>query len=101
LTWLSPQTGGRVVAVVLVVVEVVLVVAVVDVMLVVVVGITQPLVPHASQQLTKVPTHAWPPFGATHRAALRLIPHDTVPLARVRQHVTAPACRTWTCRRTS
>jgi hypothetical protein len=73
----SPQTGGGVVVVVVVVV-------VVD-------GTVQPPVAsQASQQLATSPTHALPPRGARHVAALGLMLHLALPFAVVRQHVTAP-----------
>jgi len=52
---------------------------------------TQPSGPHASQQLGKLPTQALPPDGALHAAAWRLMLHVVLPLASVRQQVTAPA----------
>jgi hypothetical protein len=62
---------------------------VVDVV-VVVDGATQPLAVHASQQLAKTPTHADPPGGGWHCAAVRRTWHFVVPFALVRQQVTAP-----------
>jgi hypothetical protein len=44
-----------------------------------------------SQQLGMVPTHAEPPFGAVHLAALGFTTHFVLPLAVVRQQVTNPA----------
>jgi hypothetical protein len=44
----------------------------------------------ASQQLGQVPMTAVPPLGARHLAALFLTAHLTLPLAVVRQQVTAP-----------
>jgi hypothetical protein len=44
-----------------------------------------------SQQLGMVPTHAEPPFGALHLAALGFTAHFVLPLAVVRQQVTNPA----------
>ena len=55
---------------------------------VVVVLVGRPHEPHASQQLGAAPTHAVPPGGALHAAALRLMLHLAVPLASVRQQVT-------------
>ena len=52
---------------------------------------TQPPCSHASQQLGKFPTHALPPGGGLQELARRLILHVVLPLASVRQHVTAPA----------
>ncbi len=76
----SPQTGGGVVVVVVLVV----VVVVVD-------GTVQPpLASQASQQLATSPTHALPPRGARHVAALGLTLHLALPFAVVRQQVTAP-----------
>src|SRR5439155_347339 len=47
-----------------------------------------PPAPHASQQLGTWPTHAVPPCGALHSAALCLMLHFAVPRASVRQQVT-------------
>src|SRR5262245_52545344 len=58
--------------------------------IVVVVVVTQPPAPQASQQLVKLPTHAVPPTGARQCAASRLVLHF-VPVALVTQQVTAPA----------
>ena len=56
---------------------------------VVVVGPThEPPAPHASQQLGTWPTHAVPPCGALHSAALCLMLHFALPRASVRQQVT-------------
>src|SRR5262249_24920356 len=44
-----------------------------------------------SQQLGIVPTHAEPPLGAVHLAALGFTTHFVLPLAVVRQQVTNPA----------
>lgn len=66
------------------------VVLVVDVVVVVVVVVLQPPSPHASQQLATAPTQALPPWGATQRAALRLIEHNVLPELVVRQQVTKP-----------
>ena len=49
-----------------------------------------PPAPHASQQLGTWPTHAMPPGGASHPAALCLMLQLAVPLACVRQQVTKP-----------
>src|SRR5437762_1161191 len=49
-----------------------------------------PPAPHASQQLGTWPTHAMPPGGASHPAALCLMLQLAVPLACVRQPVTKP-----------
>ena len=57
---------------------------------VVVVAPTQPPASQLSQQLGVVPTHADPPIGAVHFAALDLIEHFVLPAAVVRQHVTKP-----------
>src|SRR5262245_66687696 len=57
---------------------------------VVVVAPTQPPASQLSQQLGTVPTHADPPMGAVHFAALDLIEHFVLPAADVRQHVTKP-----------
>src|SRR5579862_8988898 len=48
---------------------------------------------HASQQLSRTLTHALPPFGATHLAAVRLIAHERFPWRSVRQQVTKPGLR--------
>jgi hypothetical protein len=56
----------------------------------VVVGTTQPDCPQASQQLAKLPTQAWPPLGAAHRAVVLLSEHEVLPLALVRQQVLVP-----------
>ncbi len=45
---------------------------------------------HASQQLGCVPTQALPPFGAVQASAPFMTLHVVVPLASVRQQVTAP-----------
>jgi len=66
------------------------VVEVADDEVVVVVVVAQPPAVHASQQLATWPTHAEPPLGAAHFAELLLIEHFVVPLAVVRQQVTAP-----------
>ena len=47
-----------------------------------------PPAPHASQQLGTWPTHAMPPCGALHSAALCLMLHFASPRASVRQQVT-------------
>ena len=47
-----------------------------------------PPAPHASQQLGTWPTHAVPPCGALHSAALCLMLHFALPRASVRQQVT-------------
>jgi hypothetical protein len=60
-----------------------------DEVVVVVVVVAQPPAVHASQQLATWPTHAEPPLGAAHFAELLLIEHFVVPLAGVRQQVTA------------
>jgi hypothetical protein len=53
-------------------------------------GDAQPVAVHASQQLGCTPTHAVPPLGALHAAALLFVEHFvTVPF--VRQQVTKPA----------
>jgi hypothetical protein len=53
-------------------------------------GDAHPVAVHASQQLGCTPTHAVPPLGALHAAALLLVEHFvTVPF--VRQQVTKPA----------
>jgi hypothetical protein len=57
---------------------------------VVVVAPTQPPAVQLSQQLGTVPTHAEPPTGALHFAALDLREHFVLPVAVVRQHVTKP-----------
>lgn len=57
---------------------------------VVVVGGTHPPAPHASQQLVYAPTHALPPRGATHLAALERMAQLVSPFGDVRQHVTTP-----------
>ncbi len=46
--------------------------------------------PQESQQLVPLPTHAWPPLGALHLAALDLIEHFTLPRLSTRQQVTDP-----------
>jgi hypothetical protein len=77
----SPHAGGL------------LVVVVVLVVLVVVVGggtAHPPSASQASQQLDMSPTHALPPRGARHFAALGLTLHFVLPFAAVRQQVTAP-----------
>jgi hypothetical protein len=63
---------------------------VVVVVLVVVVVVTHPEAVHASQQLANSPTHAVPPCGGTHDAALFFVVHFVFPVAVVRQHVTNP-----------
>jgi hypothetical protein len=60
------------------------------VVVVVVVVVTHPELVQASQQLANAPTHAVPPLGGTHDAALFLIVHFVLPDAVVRQHVTNP-----------
>ena len=67
---------------------------VVDVMrgtVMVVVVAAQPPAAQLSQQLCIVPTHAEPPLGAVHLAALGFTTHFVLPLAVVRQQVTNPA----------
>ena len=56
----------------------------------VVVTPAQPPAVQLSQQLGTVPTHAEPPLGALHRAALGFSEHLVAPIAVVRQHVTTP-----------
>ena len=46
--------------------------------------------PHASQQLGTDPTHAVPPVGALHTAALLLVEHVVWPVRLVVQQVTKP-----------
>jgi hypothetical protein len=46
--------------------------------------------PHASQQLGTDPTNAVPPLGGLQAPALRLIEQVVLPMASVRQQVTAP-----------
>jgi hypothetical protein len=60
---------------------------------VVVVVVTPAQLPAAqlSQQLGAVPTHAEPPLGAMHFAALPFSEHLVLPFALVRQQVTEPA----------
>ncbi len=50
----------------------------------------QPPAPQASQQLVKTPVQTEPPDGARHLLASGLTPQLVLPLAVVRQHVTAP-----------
>jgi len=52
---------------------------------------TQPPCSHASQQLGNSPTQALPPRGGLQDPARRLMLHVVLPLASVRQQVTAPA----------
>src|SRR4051794_17551827 len=52
---------------------------------------TQPLGPHASQQLGNSPAHAVPPRGARQWSRSRLMWHEVTPRAVVRQQATAPA----------
>jgi hypothetical protein len=56
----------------------------------VVVTPAQPPAVQPSQQLGTVPTHAEPPLGALHRAALGLSEHLVAAVAVVRQQVTKP-----------
>src|SRR5262249_62135409 len=58
---------------------------------VVVVAPAQPTALQLSQQLGVVPTHAEPPLGAAHFAALDFTEHFVLPLPGVRKHVTKPA----------
>src|SRR5205823_3898545 len=58
---------------------------------VVVVVVVLPGAPHASQQLGVEPTNADPPLGALQAAAVRLIEQVVLPVASVRQQVTAPS----------
>jgi hypothetical protein len=58
---------------------------------VVVVASTQLPAAQLSQQLGVVPTHAEPPLGAVHFAALGFTTHFVLPFAVVRQQVTNPA----------
>ena len=60
------------------------------VVVVVVTSPAQPVVVHASQQLAKLPTHACPPLGGSHAAALDFTVHFVLPFAFVLQHVTLP-----------
>ena len=57
---------------------------------VVVVVVVLPGAPHASQQLGVEPTNADPPLGGLQAAAVRLIEQVVLPVASVRQQVTAP-----------
>ena len=81
-----------VVVVVATVVVVVATVVVVEATVLVVVPPPPPHSPlaHASQQLGCVPTQALPPFGAVHASAPFTTLHVVIPLASVRQQVTAP-----------
>src|SRR5437879_4969723 len=76
--------------VVVVVATVVVVEATVVVVVVDVVPPPHPPPVHASQQLGCVPTQALLPFGAVHASAPFTTLHVVVPLASVRQQVTAP-----------
>ena len=82
--------AGFAVAVVVVVVGRVVVVVVSRGAVVDVVPPPHPPPVHASQQLGCVPTQALPPFGAVHASAPFTTLHVVVPLASVRQQVTAP-----------
>ena len=58
---------------------------------VVVVVVVLPGAPHASQQLGVEPTNADPPLGGLQASAVRLIEQVVLPVASVRQQVTAPS----------
>ncbi len=94
-----PPPATHILAVVLVVVpppEVCVVVVwrsveLVGVLVVVVAGAGHVAPPHASQQLSTLPTQAVPPFGLLQAAACFFTLHFCTPLAVVRQQVTEPA----------